>query len=185
MSQRKGAIQQKILLLLLGGFSLSLSHSPKTSFKIIKAIGENWKEIEKRALRRAIKSLYESKFIKAKYNKKKDAVTVVLTQDGKKKAITYKIFEEKIKKPKKWDGKWRIVLFDIPEWRKKDRDAFRLHLKHLEFYEFQKSVFVHPYDCRNEIDYIIETLNIREHVRFIVADTLDNELHLKQHFRLL
>ena len=90
-----------------------------------------------------------------------------------------------IRKPKVWDKKWRIVLFDIPELHRKSRDALRYRLRQLGFFEYQKSVFVHPYDCRDEIEYIIESYRIRKFVRFIIADSLDNELHLKKDFGLL
>ena len=43
---------------------------------------------------------------------------MVLTDKGKNKAITFKIDSMEIKKPKQWDNKWRIVLFDIPEKHK-------------------------------------------------------------------
>ncbi len=125
-----------------------------------------------------------SKLISEKQNKG-DAITMILTDKGKEKALTYNLDEIVIKKPKHWDGKWRIVLFDIPEKRRKIRDAFRHHLNQLEFYEFQKSVFVHPFDCQNEIDYLIEFYNARRFIRFIVAELIDNELHLKSHFKLL
>jgi len=79
------------------------------------------------------------------------SLTIVLTENGKRKALTYQIDEMKIKKTQKWDKKWRVVLFDI---------------------------------CKNEIEYIIEFYNIRKYVRFIMADSLDNELHLINHFKL-
>jgi len=90
-----------------------------------------------------------------------------------------------IKKSKQWDGKWRVVLFDIPEKIKGAREAIRHHLKNLGFFEFQKSVFIHPYDCKDEVDYLIEFYDIRKFVRFIIADSIDNELHLKKNFNLL
>ncbi len=89
-----------------------------------------------------------------------------------------------IPKMKKWDGKWRVFLFDIPENKKKFRDIFRSHLKKLGFFEFQKSVFVHPFDCENELEFLIEFYNIRANVRFILAEKIDNELHMKNHFNL-
>lgn len=184
MSRGLGTIQQKTLLLLQAGLILGLSHSPKTSFKILKGVAKEWKEIERRALKRAIESLYKSKMIEMKYNKKKDAITIVLTDKGKKKALTYELDKMQIKKPKAWDGKWRIVLFDIPEPNRKERDELRYCLRNLGFFEYQKSVFAHPYDCQDEIDYIIELKNIRKFVRFMIADHLDNELHLKHHFGL-
>jgi DNA-binding transcriptional regulator PaaX len=184
MPRGPGEIQQKILLLLLGGLALGLSGSPKTYFQILKGITKEWKEIEARALRRAIRSLYESKLVTEKQNPD-GTITIILTAQGKQKALTYDFEKMEIKKPQKWDEKWRVVLFDIPENRKKIRDALRFHLKNLGLYEFQKSVFVHPYDCQDEIDYLIEFYDIRRFVRFIVADSIDNELHLKKHFNLV
>ncbi|MFH0803516.1 MAG: hypothetical protein V1877_00120 [Candidatus Tagabacteria bacterium] len=184
MPREGGKIQRKISLLLLGGLALGLSGSPRASFQILKGLTKEWQEINKQSLKRAIKSLYESKLIDEKQNKD-GSITIVLTENGKKKALTYQLDEMEIKKPAKWDGKWRFILFDIPENRKKIREALRFHLKSLGFYEFQESVFIHPYPCKNEIDYIIEFYNIRKFVRFVIADFLDNELHLKQHFGLL
>ena len=85
---------------------------------------------------------------------------------------------------KKWDTYWRIVVFDIPEKHKKAREALRHKLKELGFYKFQKSIFVIPYECKDEIDFIIEIFQIRPYVRYIVAKTLDNEIHLKKIFDL-
>lgn len=184
MSRGLGNVQRKTLLLLSAGFVLGLSHSPKVSFKILKGVAKEWEEINQQSLKRAIRNLYESKMIKMKYSKKKDAVTIVVSDRGRKKALTYEINEMGIKKPKKWDGRWRIILFDIPETHKKVRDALRHQLKKLGFFEYQKSVFVHPYNCKDEMDYIIEFWSMRKYVRFIVADSLDNELHLKKHFGL-
>ena len=183
MSKGHGEVQKKIILLLMAGLALGLSSSPKTSFKIIRDIGKEWKDIEKRALRRAIKGLYESKLVKEKENSD-GTITLILTDKGKEKALTYNIDEMEIKKPKQWDKKWRIVLFDIPEKTRKTRDIFRYHLKNLGFYEFQKSVFIHPYDCKDEMEYLIEFYNARKFIRFIVVDSLDNELHLKSRFGL-
>jgi len=183
MSRKLGSTQKKIMILLLGGLALGLSRSPKTSFQIIKEMKKEWDWINQQNLKRAIKKLYESKLVKEKENPN-GTVTLILTDKGKEKAFTYNLDEMKIKKPKAWDKKWRIVLFDIPERTRKIRDAFRDHLKNLEFYEFQKSVFVHPYDCQDEIEYLIEFYGARRFIRFIIADSLDNELHLKNHFNL-
>jgi len=179
-----GEVSQKVILLLWGGLALGLSGSPKNYFRILKAIGKEWNEINKRALHRAIKNLYQSKIIDIKEDK--DGITtLVLSDKGKEKALTYNLDKIKIKKPVQWDGKWRVVLFDIPESQKKVREALRFHLKNMDFFEFQKSVFIHPFECRDEIDYLIEFYNIRPFVRFIIGESVDNELHLKKHFNLL
>ena len=183
MSRGLGKNQQKLLLLLMGGLTLSLSRNPRQYFRTLKAIGKGYAEIERQALKNAITDLYKSKILEQKENTD-GSLTIVLTENGKRKALTYQIDEMKIKKVQKWDKKWRIVLFDIPEKKKKIREAIRHHLKNLDFFEYQKSVFVQPYDCKNEIEYIIEFYNIRKYVRFITADSLDNELHLINHFKL-
>lgn len=183
MSRGLGKNQQKLLLLLLGGLSLSLSRNPRQYFRTLKAIGKGWNEINQQALKNAIADLYKSKFLEERENKD-GSLTIILTENGKKKALTYQIDEIKIKKPEKWDGKWRIILFDIPDKRRKGRDALRYHLKKIGFYKYQESVFVHPFDCKNEADYLIEFYNLRRFVRFIVADYLDNELELKARFSL-
>ncbi len=181
---RLGKKQKKIALLLWGGVALSLAGSLGKQFEIVDELSDEWKNFDKRFLKRSIKALYESKVIKEKKNKD-GTVTIVLSDEGKKKAITYDIDNMEIEKPKKWDKKWRFVLFDVPEEKKSVRKSLWSHLKSIGFYEFQKSVFVHPYDCKNQIDYIIETYEAREFVRFVIADSVDNEAHLKSFFNLI
>ncbi len=60
-----------------------------------------------------------------------------------------------------------------------------MKLKKLEFYELQKSVFIHPFDCKDEIDFIIEFFEARPFIRFAIIESIDNELHLKKIFDLL
>lgn len=181
--ERFGSTQKKVLLLIFGGVALGLSGSPKRYFQILKGLQKEWQWINRQNLKRAIRKLYESKLIKEKENPD-GTITLVLTDKGKERALTYDIEKMEIKKPKQWDGKWRIVLFDIPERARKIRDAFRHHLKQLNFYEFQKSVFVHPYDCQDEMEYLIEFYDAKRFIRFIIAEHFDNELHLKDHFKL-
>ena len=90
----------------------------------------------------------------------------------------------KIEPPRVWDQRWRIIIFDIPEHMRYDRDAFRDHLTRLGVLKLQQSVGVYPFDCKNEIDFIVELLDIRKYVRFITANHIDNETHLKRIFNL-
>lgn len=181
--KKLGPNQKKVLLLLAGGIGLSLAYSPKGYFKVIKEVSNEWRKINKIALKRAIKSLYQSKLIKEIENDD-GSTTMVLSEKGKKKAITFNLDTMEIKRPAKWDKLWRIVLFDIPENKKQARDALRETIKKLGFHEYQKSVFIFPYPCQKEIDYIIEFFNLRPYVRILVAKSLDNELHLKDIFNL-
>ena len=180
---RIGTVQQKMLLLLLGGLALGCAGSPRTSWKIIRAMRNEWKEMSKRAAERAIAVLYETKLIDARKNED-GSFTMVLNEDGKKHALTYNLGSMSITKPDKWDGYWRVGLFDIPEERRSARNSLRTRLINLGFYELQRSVLVHPFECRDEIEFLIELGDVRPYVRYMRAHHIDNEPHLKRFFHL-
>lgn len=179
------SIKQKFLLLLMAGLSIGLSYPPipQKHFRIIKGMRKEWKRINQEKLRREIRALYRSKLVKIKKNQD-GSCTMILTEKGKLRALTYHFQEMKIGKMD-WDGKWRIVIFDIPEKIRKGRDALREKLKSLSFYELQKSVFVFPYECKDEIDFLIEFFNLKRYVRYGILEKIDNDLHLRKVFGLI
>jgi len=158
--------------------------SPRQRQRVWQMMGEEWEKMNRKALSQAIDALYQSKLIDFK-DRGDGVVQIVLADGGRKKAIQYNIDKLKLEKPKRWDGKWRIVCFDIPKDRKKVREALRFHLKRLGFHQLQKSVFVHPYPCWDEVDFLIEIYKVRPYVREVTASHIDNELHLKRIFGLL
>jgi DNA-binding transcriptional regulator PaaX len=178
-----GPTAQKILLLLQGGLALSLTQRPDVYFRIIKGITKEWQAINQRTLHESIKRLYWSELIDYKENND-GTVTLILSDKGKKRVLKYNLDTIKIKKPMRWDGLWRIVIFDIPEHLKQGRDALAGKLKQLGFYPLQKSVFIYPYECKNEVDFIIEIFNLRPYVRFILAKETDIDLDLRHKFKL-
>ncbi|MEK7500873.1 MAG: CRISPR-associated endonuclease Cas2 [Patescibacteria group bacterium] len=184
MSRGLGGTQKKVLLLLSAGIGLGFSRSAKTHLKVIESTVEEWKKINYHSLRRAIRSLYTSKLV-SWLERSDGLVELTLTDKGKSKVLTYNPNFIELVKPRKWDNKWRVIVFDIPEKRRKVRDALRGHLRQLGFYELQKSVFVHPYPCNDIFDFLVELYNIRKHVRFILAEDLDNSLDLRDRFDLL
>ncbi|MEK7169678.1 MAG: CRISPR-associated endonuclease Cas2 [Patescibacteria group bacterium] len=183
--QRKGlgAVQKRILLLLLGGVALGCTRSFKKQWQIIKDVHTGWQDIKRQTAERAVEALYESRLIEAKENAD-GTYTLVLGDKGKKKALTYRASHIKVKHPGPWNKKWWIVLYDIPEDEREARNAFRDHLKRLGFRKLQHSAGIYPFPCPNELDFIVELLDIRKYVRIIEADHLDNEDYWKQVFRL-
>ena len=179
----KSETKQKILVALLSGVAMSMSRSSKGYFKIAKNLPNEFKEIERKKLIRLVREFYRNRVVD--YKEGKDgAVEIMLTKDGQKKALKYQIDELKIKKPEKWDGKWRVVTFDIPEKNKKAREALRSKLRDLEFKELQKSVFINPFECEDEIDFITEVFDIRRHVLFMRVDSFSNQELLELKFEL-
>ncbi len=179
---RMSSTMQKVVLLLYGGFSLGLNRRPDGYFRVIKNIGKEWEAINQRALKNAIRNLYRSRLVYAKDNY--DGTTsLILTERGHEKAFTYNIDSISIKPMKKWDEKWRMVVFDVPEKFKKARNSLSLTLKKMGLHRLQKSVFVHPFECKDEIDFVVEFWNVRSFVRYIITHSIDNDLHLRDVFK--
>ena len=109
---------------------------------------------------------------------------MILTDAGKKKIIKFNLDFMEIKKPKQWDRLWRLVIFDIPEKKRQGRRALAEKLKELGFYPVQKSVFIHPYECQDEINFITEIFNLRPYTRLFTVKETDIELDLKTRFKL-
>ncbi len=163
-----------MLTLLLGGLSLGLSRSPKKQFEILGEMAGELSGLRKANLKRTIRLLYGKGILKEE--KQLDGtVSIVLSEKGKVQARNFNLENVTISKPRKWDGYWRILVFDVPESLKKLRNTLRFHFKRLGFIEYQKSVFVHPYSCAEEVDQIVKFLGARKYVRQILATSLDDE----------
>ena len=85
---------------------------------------------------------------------------------------------------KKWDGKWRFVMFDIPDKRRKASNALREKIKEMDFLQFQKSIWIHPYIINDEIEFIADIFNIRQYIKIGEMINLDNDKQLKSKFKL-
>ena len=182
-SLRMGIVKKKVLLLLFGGLALGLSGSPSTYWKIAGALYKDWKQLSKQSTERAINSLYASRLIDVKENSD-GTYSLFLSERGKRKVLTYNIGRMKVNTPPTWDRLWRLVSFDVPVDKKEVRDSLRGHLLRLGFCEVQQSLFMHPFDCANEITYLTELYDAGKYVRFMLVTQVDNELYLKKFFGL-
>lgn len=183
-SEKIGHVQKNIVKLISKGENLSIVGSLQKDFGIIKTINDEWGKVRELSLKRAIRLLYKSRLVESR-EQENGSMTVVLTESGKRKALTYNMDTMTIKIPEKWDGKWRLVMFDIPNKRKKEREFLRSFLKQLGFVKYQESAFIIPYECRNEIDYVVEFFNLRPHVRFLEVGLFDDDLIFKKRFKLI
>lgn len=113
-----------------------------------------------------------------------DEYVVDLTQLGKEKVIKHCFDGLWLNPTGRWDGKWRIVLFDIPERHKWAREGFREKLKLMGFYPMQKSVFVTPYPCREEIEFLMGIYNIGYYVKMITTELVESDEDLRAYFKI-
>ena len=107
-----------------------------------------------------------------------------LTPEGKKLFDKNNLKDIKITKPDLWDGKWRIVFFDVPEDLRSVRHVLRRKLIDLGFTLLQKSTFCCPYPCREEIMQITEMLGVKDHLRFVEGEFLSDDGFLRQKYSL-
>ncbi len=190
MKERYNIITKEILSsLAIAGIIMVASTSPYFLINIARAVIKNKKyNRNKNNEQRLVGSLRRLKnnhlvIIKEKSDGK---FVLELTKEGKKKVEEIQFDNMKIKKPKVWDKKWRIVIFDIPEkQRKRARDALREKLQKLGFYQLQKSVWVCPYPCEKEINFLCEIFDINPFIGIIIAEKIYNDIKLKRHFQLL
>lgn len=108
-----------------------------------------------------------------------------ITEKGKLRLLEYN-FENISLKSKKRDGKWRLVIFDIPEKKKSSRDVFRRKLLQLGMVRVQDSVFASAYPCKDEVDFLSNFLLISNCVTLVVLDKFESgeELTLKDMYTL-
>ncbi|MBI2100826.1 MAG: CRISPR-associated endonuclease Cas2 [Candidatus Vogelbacteria bacterium] len=176
--------KQKVLLLLAAGAIIGLSSSPAMPKRVFRMVKRAWRDIDRQYLYRIISEFYHDRLVD--YQEKKDGtIDIVLTEAGRKKTISFKVDSMTINKPKQWDKKWRIVFFDIPERKKAARHALRHKLKELGFKNLQRSVFVCPYPCEDEINFIVEFFEVRPYVRYSEVTKLTNDADLKLYFELI
>jgi CRISPR-associated endonuclease Cas2 len=107
-----------------------------------------------------------------------------LTEKGEQELAKYELGDLEIKKPKKWDKKWRVVIFDIKETRKGIRTILRNNLNRLGFIKLQNSVWVFPYECQELIIMLKSNLFLGKDVLYMTVENLENDKWLKEEFML-
>ena len=113
-------------------------------------------------------------------------IYISLTEEGRKKAGWLQIDSLKIVKPKRWDKKWRLVVFDIAQTKKLSREAFRGKLKEIGFHPFQKSIWIHPFDCRAEIELLRKFFSLSDkELSLITAENIGNDADWQKIFKLV
>src|SRR3989344_1402893 len=184
--QRNSRTYKIMKYVLVGGGILMLSFiAPGASAKIIKGIIDDYsrkKKFQREKFVRDLKRLKERQLIN--YQELADGrIRITLTKRGKKESLVYNLDTITLN-TQRWDGKWRLVIFDIPHPKKRAREALRAKLKMLGFYPIQKSVFLTPYECEKEIDFICSVFEIREHVLILYISKFEGEEKFKNHFNL-
>jgi DNA-binding transcriptional regulator PaaX len=153
-------------------------------FRRLRKIFKEFNSLEKKDFRFRNAFYYFKKRGYLEIHKKNHQIYIALTPEGRKKAGKYLIDDLEIKKPKKWDGKYRIVIFDIPNITRIKRDALRGKLKELGFFRLQQSVWVCPYPCQKEIKILREFFGLSSKELILIEGFIENDNFLRRFFKL-
>ncbi|MEI7709233.1 MAG: hypothetical protein WCI76_00795 [bacterium] len=135
-----------------------------------------------RKISQAFSGLRRYKFVR--HVKEKGVNSCTLTPKGEARLQTIVIDDIKLKTEGKWDGKWRLVMYDLPIRFKKARNAFRWKLQDMGFFQFQKSAWIYPYPCEGEILFVADFYGVRKHLEILEVDKILDDRKLRAHFGL-
>lgn len=178
---------KQVLLFLAAGTALAttfvlpgMARVFRDFFRPDRSEWDEWRMFNRGYLRRAIKNLERQKIVEIKdgggYGE------VILTEKGKKKILRFGLESLKITKPNHWDGKWRMVFYDVYDIRKNVRERFRGYLKGAGFYPLQKSVYLHAYPCEKEVEFLKYFLGIAGEVRLVIAEKIEDDKEFREYF---
>jgi hypothetical protein len=125
----------------------------------------------------SLKKLIKDGYIVEKVVNNKKVFT--LTNKGK---LRYESLKEH--KNKKWDGKWRLVSFDVYEKNRNKRNLLRKELQSYGFQMIHQSMWAYPYPCDEYIALLKSDLSFGKNVQYMLVEYLDMHTELKKKFDL-
>jgi len=141
-------------------------------------------KIPQSKIKRVLKNLEKREIV---FLEKKDKEVFVHIKDKENICIlkySLKTLLDFKKKKKDWRGKWFLVIFDVPEEQKNKRNYLRNFLHQLGFFPYQKSVYLFPYECREEIAFIKKIVEGESYIKYIMAEEIEDENTVKRFFNL-
>ena len=108
-----------------------------------------------------------------------------LTSQGEKILRHWQFADFKLERPKKWDKKWRIMIFDIPEKKRVVRNQITMFFRQAGIRRFQDSVWIYPYDCEDIITLLKTDFGIGKYLLYLIVDEVENDKYLREEFGLV
>ena len=183
---RRGELAKEILLIIAAGLAIPaaflMPNIPIALKPLLRALTKKSGLRKSEHFVRSITYLKRRRLISIAA--KDELQILTLSENGKKRVLQFDLDKIRLKRPRKWDGYWRLVLFDIPEKHKMGREALRSKLNQLGFFPLQKSCFIYPFDCKSEITFISEIFEVAPYVNFILVKELEGATQLVKYFNL-
>lgn len=182
LRQKIGPIGEAVLVsvALVGTISLLALFPGMTA--LIAPFVKKKKYSPRQAIQRNVDSLVRQGFLK-KTVLKDGSVQLELTRRGKFEALL-RSPKEGDRKRNKWDGQWRIIIFDVPEMKSKIRNELRRGMRLYGFKQLQQSVWVYPYACDDFVKILKQHLGVSSDVLYLKVSYIENDKHLRREFKL-
>lgn len=133
----------------------------------------DYHKIDWQDFKRKIRRLKQRGLIRKFYENK--TYHLELTDRGKTEMNNLDFQHMRVKRPKVWDKKWRVVIYDIPEDDHEIRNAIREKLYQMGFLQIQKSIYIYPFECTTEVNVICQRYGERSRIKFMIADIVEGE----------
>ena len=186
MEKYEGALPASQIILGIIGIAgiISVAVLAPNAMRILKFIEpQRWeKKKQKYRINEVVKRLAREGMVVIK--EENDAEPCIqLTEKGIQR---FQRFQNKIgsTQTKEWDEKWRVIIFDILEKRRKIRDRLRVELAHIGFRKLQNSVWVYPHDCEELIALLKVDLTLGRDVLYFVTEKMEGDAYLRRLFSL-
>lgn len=182
---RRNQIRNAILLSAYGAVGVSMMIMAPNTMRLLKyvekAIGPT-PQLKRRVSQKYSELIAQGIFRRTTTQGK---IHIELTEKGMKIAEELSQREEvRPVKQKKWDQKWRIIMFDVWERRRKVRDELRETLKEIGFVKVQNSAWAYPYPCEKLLIFLRTYFKLGHGILYIVADEIEHDEKLRSHFKL-
>lgn len=181
--RRWGAVQQAMLYAALGGIMVATGAVPDFR-KILKYYAGGKKDARFNYRAKTVLGRLVAKGL-IRFEKRDGKRYACLTDVGKRVLDLEMLRDKSKQKPKRWDNRWRVVIFDIPERRRKVRVSLRSFMGKYGFVRLQDSVWIYPYDCEELIALAKAKFRIGVDVLYMIVERLENDAHLRKQFGLL
>ncbi len=139
---------------------------------------------QKQILQKNVDSLLKNGLIK-KFVNDKGEIQIELTTKGRWEAfIRTKSNDTSNKTKQKWDGIWRVIVFDVPQEKGKTRKELRRAMMLYGFKMIQQSVWVYPHACDDFVSLVKNHLGVSKDVLYMKVSYLENDKILQREFGL-
>lgn len=176
------AVMRPLLTLLAIGGVVTIAAIAPNVFAAVGRIGRRRLFVHEDDFRRC--KYYFTRHKLARFIDDGEGLRMGITEKGRRQILRSSLDRLAPQQEERWDGIWRIVIFDIPDKHKAEREGFRDRLCQLRMYCMQESVFVTPYPCEREVEFLIYAFSIASYVRIIRTRELFDDDDLKERFHV-